>query len=86
MDYTSLEAKETKDSGVIYIFFFLSKVLQELYILKKKKKKPLSEFYIQQENPSEIKVKYFQINKSEKFISSVTHYKCQRKLFRLKKK
>ena len=36
-------------------------------------------FYKQPQNSPEIKVKYFQINKSETFISTVTHYnKCQR--------
>lgn len=41
--------------------------------------------YKQPQNSPEIKVKYFQINKSETFISTVTHYnKCQRKFFSLK--
>ena len=43
-------------------------------------------FYKQQHNSPEIKVKYFQINKSETFIRTVPHYnKCQRKFFNLKK-
>ena len=43
-------------------------------------------FYNQKQNSPEMKVKYFQINKSEAFISSVPHYnKCQRKFFSLKK-
>lgn len=77
---TSSEEKATEDSRDMYI---------SLSCWKKEQQKSLVylNFYIQQENPLEIKVKYFQIHKSENFISSVTNYdKCQKKFFRLKKK